>query len=120
MSYNPREIEKKWQKRWEESDAFTTNLDNAKRPYFTHTMFPYPSGDRLHMGHVYNFSIAHSYARFKRLQGYDVYEPFGFDSFVLPAENYAIKTGIHPAKSTASNITTMIEQLKAMGNVYDW
>lgn len=83
-------------------------------------MFSYPSGDKLHMGHWYNFGPTDSYARFKRMQGYDVFEPMGFDSFGLPAENYAIKTGIHPAKSTANNIKVMREQLKKIGAMYDW
>ncbi|MCB1059558.1 MAG: leucine--tRNA ligase [Calditrichaeota bacterium] len=94
---------------------------NAERPkHYVLVMFSYPSGDKLHMGHWYNFGPTDSYARFKRMQGYDVFEPMGFDSFGLPAENYAIKTGIHPAKSTANNIKVMREQLKKIGAMYDW
>ncbi|MBK6767004.1 MAG: leucine--tRNA ligase [bacterium] len=84
------------------------------------TMFSYPSGDKLHMGHWYCYAPTDSYARFKRMQGYEVFEPMGFDSFGLPAENYAIKTGVHPAISTANNIGFMREQLKKIGAMYDW
>jgi len=83
-------------------------------------MFSYPSGDKLHMGHWYCYAPTDSYARFKRMQGYEVFEPMGFDSFGLPAENYAIKTGVHPAESTAKNISFMREQLKKIGAMYDW
>lgn len=120
MSYNPAEIEAKWQTKWEAAALYTTNLQTAKRPYFAHTMFPYPSGDKLHIGHWYNFAPADSLARFKRMQGYDVCTPMGFDAFGLPAENYAIKTGVHPNESISSNIKTMITQLKRIGCMYDW
>ena len=83
-------------------------------------MFPYPSGDKLHVGHWYNFAPADTLARFKKLQGYDVFSPMGFDSFGLPAENYAIKTGVPPKESIAENVRTMTEQLTRMGCMYDW
>src|SRR3989344_2482722 len=90
------------------------------KPYDPHVMFPYPSGDKLHVGHWYNYGPADSYARFKRLQGYDVFSPLGFDAFGLPAENYAIKTGVHPNMSIAENVKKMTQQLKAIGCMYDW
>jgi leucyl-tRNA synthetase len=113
-------IEEKWQKRWEESGVFQVDLAKAKNPYYSLVMFPYPSGDKLHVGHWYNFAPADSYARFMRMQGHDVFEPMGFDAFGLPAENYAVKTGIHPDTSTRKNVETMITQLKSMGCMYDW
>lgn len=83
-------------------------------------MFSYPSGANLHIGHWWNFGLSDSYARFKKMQGYEVFQPMGFDSFGLPAENYAIKTGIHPKDSTYQNIATMERQIKEMGLMIDW
>lgn len=120
MSYNPIELEAKWQNKWNDAKLHTTDLTNPKRPYYSHVMFPYPSGDKLHVGHWYNFAPADSLARFKRMQGYDVCTPMGFDAFGLPAENYAIKTGVHPNESISSNVDTMITQLKRIGCMYDW
>jgi leucyl-tRNA synthetase len=120
IDYDPQSLEKKWQKRWEDEKAHLVNLSSARRPFYTHTMFPYPSGDKLHIGHWYNYSGADMYARFKRMQGYDVLSPMGFDAFGLPAENYAIKTGTPPAESTGKNVETMIRQLKRIGCMYDW
>ena len=92
-----KQIEKKWQKRWEESglNAFD-NADTKKPKFYVLEMFSYPSGAKLHAGHWYNYGPADTFARFKRMQGYEVFQPMGFDAFGLPAENYAIKTGIHP------------------------
>ena len=118
--YDPSTIEAKWQRRWEEAKAFETDLKKAKDPYYVLVMFPYPSGDKLHVGHWYNFAPADSYARFMRMHGNDVLEPMGFDAFGLPAENYAIKSGIHPDTSTRSNVQTMVKQLRRMGCMYDW
>jgi leucyl-tRNA synthetase len=120
QEYDPSSIEAKWQKKWEESGTYEVNLKKAKKPYYTHVMFPYPSGDKLHVGHWYNFSPADSFARYKRLCGYDVFSPIGFDAFGLPAENYAIKTGVHPSKSITENVKTMTTQLKRIGCMYDW
>src|SRR3990167_7352100 len=119
-NFHPAEIEAKWQKRWEEAGVFTADLEKAKNPFYSLVMFPYPSGDKLHVGHWYNFAPADSYARFMRMQGYDVFEPMGFDAFGLPAENYAVKTGVHPDTSTKKNVATMITQLKRIGCMYDW
>lgn len=118
--YNPQATEAKWQKKWEKAKLFQTDLGKARDKYFTHVMFPYPSGDKLHVGHWYNFGPADSFARFMRMQGKSVFSPMGFDAFGLPAENYAIKTGVPPAQSTAKNIETMIQQLKRIGCMYDW
>lgn len=118
--YSPSTIEKKWQEKWQKENVFVTNLQKAKKPYYSMVMFPYPSGDKLHVGHWYNFAPADSFARYMRMSGYDVFEPMGFDAFGLPAENYAIKTGIHPSQSITTNVQTMIEQLKRIGCMYDW
>lgn len=120
MNYEARKNEQKWQKIWEESKIYETDLGSAKPKFYNLVMFPYPSGDKLHIGHWYNFAPADSFARYMRMKGFNVLEPMGFDSFGLPAENYAISHGVHPKKSTASNIATMRKQLKEMGAMYDW
>lgn len=118
--YDARSTEAKWQSRWEEEQLYKADLNNAKNPYFAHVMFPYPSGDKLHVGHWYNFAPADSHSRYMRMQGKDVFTPMGFDAFGLPAENYAIKTGVHPSQSITENVATMTEQLKRIGCMYDW
>ncbi|MBI3618440.1 leucine--tRNA ligase [Candidatus Peregrinibacteria bacterium] len=118
--YNPSSVEPKWQKKWAEAKAYEIDLQKAKDPYYSLVMFPYPSGDKLHVGHWYNFAPADSWARYMRMKGKDVFSPMGFDAFGLPAENYAIQTGVPPAKSTAKNVKTMITQLTRMGCMYDW
>ena len=118
-SYFPQEIEKKWQKIWEESGAFKTPDDSDKPKYYALSMFPYPSG-KLHMGHVRNYTITDVIARFKKAQGYNVLHPMGWDSFGLPAENAAMKHGADPAKWTDENIAYMTKQLKMLGLSYDW
>lgn len=118
MNYNFSKIEKKWQKVWEDTNAFKTEI-NDKPKYYTLEMFPYPSG-KLHMGHVRNYSIGDVVARYKKMNGYNVLHPMGWDSFGLPAENAAIKNNIPPNDWTWSNIDNMREQLKAMGISYDW
>jgi leucyl-tRNA synthetase len=119
MSYSTK-IDKKWQKRWEETGLYKFDRENIEKKLYCLEMFSYPSGANLHVGHWYNFGLTDSWARMKRLQGYNVFHPMGFDAFGLPAENYAIKTGIHPKDSTYSNIETMEKQLKDMGATYDW
>jgi len=119
-TYDASAVEAKWQKQWQDAGLFDTDLKKAKKPFYNLVMFPYPSGDKLHVGHWYNFAPADSYGRFKRMQGHDVFEPMGFDAFGLPAENYAVKTGIHPDTSTRKNVETMIQQLKRIGCMYDW
>ncbi|WP_122640297.1 leucine--tRNA ligase [Romboutsia sp. Marseille-P6047] len=118
--YNHKNVEAKWQKTWAENDQYKTNtLDNSKPNYYTLEMFPYPSG-KIHMGHVRNYSIGDVVARFKKMEGYNVLHPMGWDSFGLPAENAAIKHGIHPHKWTMENIEDMKGQLKLLGLSYDW
>ncbi|MBN2031597.1 leucine--tRNA ligase [bacterium] len=114
------EIEKKWQKRWEEKKQYQIDMSRVENKLYCLVMFIYPSGDKLHIGHWYNYGPTDTWARFKRMQGYNVFEPMGYDAFGLPAENYAIKQGVHPAVSTAENISMIRQQLKAMGAMYDW
>jgi len=119
-SYRPQKIEKKWQKIWEEKQLYKTPEQARGKDNFYHlVMFPYPSGD-LHVGHWHNFVGGDVYARFKRMQGKNVLSPVGFDAFGLPAENAAIKRGIHPKTWTQRNIGKMREQLRSIGGVYDW
>lgn len=117
--YIPQQIEKKWQKIWEDNKAFETHYDPNKKKYYVLEMFPYPSGN-LHMGHVRNYSIGDVVARFKKMQGFNVIHPMGFDAFGMPAENAAIQHGIAPAKWTYSNIDNMTRQQKELGLSYDW
>lgn len=119
MTYST-EIDKKWQKNWEDTKLYRFHPENVDKKLYTLEMFSYPSGAKLHVGHWYNYGPSDSWARMKRMQGYEVFQPMGFDAFGLPAENYAIKTGIHPQDSTFKNIETMEQQLKAMGATFDW
>lgn len=118
-NYFPQEIEKKWQKIWEENDAFHVDDNSDKPKYFALSMFPYPSG-KLHMGHVRNYTITDVIARFKKAQGFNVLHPMGWDSFGLPAENAAMKHGANPETWTDENIAYMTKQLKMLGLSYDW
>lgn len=117
--YQPKKIEGKWQRIWEENESFRVGEDPKLPKYYLLEMFPYPSG-RIHMGHVRNYSIGDVIARYKRMRGYNVLHPMGWDAFGLPAENAAIERGIHPAKWTSENIAYMRDQLKKMGFSYDW
>ena len=117
--YVAQDIETKWQKYWDENQTFKTEYDESKEKYYTLEMFPYPSGN-LHMGHVRNYSIGDVVARFKKMNGFNVLHPMGWDSFGLPAENAAIKNNIHPHVWTMSNIEEMKEQLSMLGLSYDW
>ncbi|RKY89050.1 leucine--tRNA ligase, partial [candidate division KSB1 bacterium] len=119
QKYNPEEIELKWQKIWAEKKIFKTDNKSEKPKFYNLEMYPYPSG-RLHMGHVRNFAIGDVYSRFKRMNGYNVLYPTGFDAFGLPAENAAIKHKIHPKKWTMDCINTIIGQMKRLGFSYDW
>jgi len=120
-TYNASSVERKWQKKWALSKIFSANLKNSKKKkYYNLVMFPYPSGDKLHVGHWYNFGPADSWGRYMKLKGYDVLEPMGYDSFGLPAENYAIKTGVPPHESIKKNCESMTKQLSAMGAMWDW
>ncbi len=113
-------IERKWQKKWDETNLYKFDPEKIDKKRYILEMFSYPSGARLHVGHWYNYGLSDSYARFKRMQGDEVFQPMGFDAFGLPAENYAIKTGIHPKDSTLANIETMEHQLREMGATFDW
>ena len=117
--YNPREIEKKWQKFWEDEKTFIVSEDTERKKFYLLEMFPYPSG-RIHMGHVRNYTIGDVVARYKKMRGYNVLHPIGWDSFGMPAENAAIEHEIPPAKWTNENIDSMRKQLKTMGFSYDW
>ncbi len=117
--YDFKTIEAKWQKRWEEENTFSAAEQDDKEKYYVLEMFPYPSG-RIHMGHVRNYSIGDVIARYKRLRGYNVLHPMGWDAFGLPAENAAIKNNTHPAEWTYENIDYMRDQLKQLGLSYDW
>ncbi len=117
--YNPEKIEKKWQKKWEEARIFEVELDPKKKKYYCLEMYPYPSST-LHMGHLRNYSIGDCFARYKRMRGYNVLYPMGYDSFGLPAENAAIQHGIDPEKWTNDNIAKIKSQQKRIGLSYDW
>ncbi|MDM0865913.1 leucine--tRNA ligase [Clostridium perfringens] len=113
-------IDKKWQDKWAESGLYKFDPNKEGEKLYVLEMFSYPSGSQLHAGHWFNYGPVDSWTRFKRMQGYNVFQPMGFDAFGLPAENFAIKTGIHPQDSTIKNIAKMEEQLKAMGAMFDW
>ena len=117
--YDPRELDAKWQERWGNDKLYQVNDDDPRPKWYELTMYPYPSGD-LHIGHWYAMAPADAHARFRRMQGYNVLHPMGFDAFGLPAENAAIRRGIHPYQWTMSNIENMRKQLSSMGPVYDW
>ncbi|MFZ4714742.1 MAG: leucine--tRNA ligase [Bacteriovoracaceae bacterium] len=118
--YDFRSIEKKWQKFWDDHLTFKSEIDHKKPKYYVLDMFPYPSGAGLHVGHPEGYTATDIMARYKRMKGFNVLHPMGWDSFGLPAENYAIKTGIHPAIITEQNIATFKRQLKEIGFSYDW
>ena len=118
--YNHRVIEQKWQQFWDEQQTNRVTADPSKPKYYVLDMFPYPSGAGLHVGHPLGYIASDIYSRYKRLKGFNVLHPMGFDSFGLPAEQYAIQTGQHPALTTEQNITRYIEQLKNLGFSYDW
>jgi leucyl-tRNA synthetase len=119
-TYRPRDIEQKWQQIWKEKKIFRAEVDPSKPKYYVLDMFPYPSGAGLHVGHVTGYTGTDIMARYKRQRGYNVLHPMGWDSFGLPAEQYAIRTGTHPSITTAQNIATYRRQLEALGFSYDW
>ena len=120
MEYNFREIEQKWQKFWKENNIYKTEIQANKPKYYVLDMFPYPSGAGLHVGHPLGYIASDIFSRYKRLKGYNVLHPMGYDAYGLPAEQYAIQTGQHPAVTTKNNIARYREQLDKIGFCYDW
>ncbi len=120
MSFNHRELEQKWQAYWENKQTFKTDVSREGEKFYALDMFPYPSGAGLHVGHPEGYTATDILSRMKRMQGYNVLHPMGYDSFGLPAEQYAIQTGQHPAVTTEENINRYKEQLDGIGFSYDW
>ena len=120
MDYNFRKIEKKWQDYWKTNRTYSSEVDHSLPKYYVLDMFPYPSGSGLHVGHPLGYIASDIVSRYKRLKGFNVLHPMGFDSFGLPAEQYAIKTGRHPKETTDINIKRFKDQLDNLGLSYDW
>jgi leucyl-tRNA synthetase len=120
MDYKPQEIEPKWRRIWEETGASKAHDDTPKPRHYCLDMFPYPSGEGLHVGHWRGYVLSDVWARYMKMKGYEVLHPMGWDAFGLPAENAAIKKGLHPEISVRNNITNMKRQLIEMGSMYDW
>ena len=120
MEYNFRDIEHKWRTFWAKNQTYKVTEDNSKEKFYVLDMFPYPSGAGLHVGHPLGYIASDIYARYKRLKGFNVLHPMGYDSFGLPAEQYAIQTGQHPAKTTEENIARYRDQLDKIGFSFDW
>ena len=120
MEYNHLKIESKWQNQWEKENTFSAEIEPDKEKMYVLDMFPYPSGSGLHVGHPLGYTATDIYCRFKRLQGFNVLHPMGWDAFGLPAEQYAIKTGTHPKETTKNNIENFKRQIKSLGFSYDW
>lgn len=120
MEYKPRDIEQKWRTYWEEQQVYKVENNSTKPKYYVLDMFPYPSGAGLHVGHPLGYIASDIFARYKRLKGFNVLHPMGYDAFGLPAEQYALQTGIHPAESTAQNIKRYRQQLDNIGFSFDW
>ncbi len=118
--YTPSDIESRWQAIWKEKGIFSPDLDKAEKPYYSLMMFPYPSAEGLHVGNAYAFCGSDIFSRFKRMQGYDVFEPIGLDGFGIHGENYALKIGEHPMEVSKRTEKHFYEQFKAIGNAYDW
>jgi leucyl-tRNA synthetase (EC 6.1.1.4) len=118
--YNPKEIEPKWQQKWAESKIYEADENSDKPKKYILEYFPYPSGAAMHVGHVRNYTIGDAMSRYYRMRGFNVLHPMGWDAFGLPAENYAIKTGISPKKAVAENVARFKKQLTQMGFGYDW
>ncbi|MDR1917753.1 MAG: class I tRNA ligase family protein, partial [Christensenellaceae bacterium] len=113
-------IHEKWDKFWRETKTNQFDKNSKKRKYYCLEMWPYPSGVGLHLGHAINYMPTDTHARFKRMQGFNVFEPMGFDAFGLPAENHALKTGTHPKDNTGKNVANMRRQLESLGCMFDW
>ena len=120
MSYNPKTIENKWQSYWLENKTFKAEIDRNKEKFYALDMFPYPSGQGLHVGHPEGYTATDILCRFKRMRNFNVLHTMGWDAFGLPAEQFAIKTGTHPAGTTEKNINRFREQIQSLGFSYDW
>ncbi|HBY19792.1 MAG TPA: leucine--tRNA ligase, partial [Clostridiales bacterium] len=120
MSYNHKEVELKWQKIWAEGNMFRTKEDCTKPKCYVLDMFPYPSGEGLHVGHIKGYTATDTYSRYKELNGFNILHPIGWDAFGLPAENYALKNKMHPEAAVKKNIDTFKSQLSVLGVNYDW
>jgi len=119
-TYDPQQVEAKWQDRWAREHTNEPDLDRPRRPFYNLMMFPYPSAEGLHVGNMFAFTGADIYGRFKRLEGHDVFEPIGFDAFGIHSENYALSVGINPAQLIPKNIETFRRQLRRFGGMFDW
>lgn len=120
MDYPFNEIEKKWQDYWEKNQTFRTDINSSKNKFYCLDMFPYPSGAGLHVGHPEGYTATDIVSRYKRMRGFEVLHPMGWDAFGLPAERYAMQTGIHPSVTTKNNIDNFRRQIKMLGLSYDW
>ena len=120
MEYNHKDIESRWQQYWKDNNTYKTEIDKVRPKFYVLDMFPYPSGAGLHVGHPLGYIASDIYSRFKRLQGFNVLHPMGYDAYGLPAEQYAIQTGQHPEVTTRQNIARYRSQLDKIGFCYDW
>ena len=120
MQYNHKEIEPKWRQYWKDNRIYKVDIDSERKKFYVLDMFPYPSGAGLHVGHPLGYIASDIYSRYKRLQGFNVLHPMGYDAYGLPAEQYAIQTGQHPEKTTNENIARYRSQLDKIGFCYDW
>ncbi|TAD93447.1 MAG: leucine--tRNA ligase, partial [Bacteroidetes bacterium] len=120
MEYDFKRIEKHWQNTWNQLNAYQVSNTSTKPKYYVLDMFPYPSGSGLHVGHPLGYIASDIFSRYKRLKGYNVLHPMGYDAFGLPAEQYALENGVHPAESTEQNINNFRQQLNKIGFCYDW
>ena len=118
--YDHKKIEKKWQKEWEKQELYKTDEESDKKKFYILDMYPYPSGEGLHVGHVVGYTATDIYTRFKRMNGFNVLHPMGWDAFGMPAENYAIKTGMHPKDTTQKTTDIFRKQIQHLGLSYDW
>lgn len=118
--YNPKQIEARWSKRWDETGLYEVDIKEAKKPFYNLMMFPYPSAEGLHVGNMYAFTGADIYGRYQRMMGFDVFEPIGLDGFGIHSENYAIKIGKHPAEQAKVSEANFYRQLKMIGNGFAW
>ena len=120
MAYDHKAIEQRWQAYWLENETFRAKIDHDKPKYYALDMFPYPSGDGLHVGHPEGYTATDIISRYKRMKGFNVLHPMGWDAFGLPAEQYAIKTGTHPRVTTQQNVDNFRRQIRSLGFSYDW